>query len=272
MLPIVGSQWGGLSDFTVADASVFARAPASVPLAEAATLPLVGLTVMQVLDQAGFVEPAADGAPDAAAQRSALVQAASGGVGTFAVQYLRHVLKFGEVMGTTSSPNAALVTSLGATRTIDYRTEEFEGAAERAGGVDVVLDPMSWKYQGRTLSGASAMLRPGAAYCHILSSDWAENELEGSPLTALGGAWHKWASKLRRTLDRSLPRVFTSPVQPDGARLETLRRHVDAGLVKPVVDARRFEGLESAAEAFEYLETGHAKGKVLIRLADDDAR
>ena len=124
MLPIVGSPWGGLAEYAVADASVFAHAPTSIPLVDAAALPLVSLTVMQVFDAAGLVPPSD---VNTEAPRRALVQAASGGVGTFAVQYLRRVLKFEEVLGTTSAPNADLVTSLGATRTIDYRTERFEG-------------------------------------------------------------------------------------------------------------------------------------------------
>ena len=60
--------------------------------------------------------------------------------------------------------------------------------------------------------------------------------------------------------------VFSSAVVPDRVGLTRLAGYVDAGKVRPVVD-RSFDGLESAVEAFEYLETGHAKGKVLIRIS-----
>jgi NADPH:quinone reductase-like Zn-dependent oxidoreductase len=279
MLPIVGNPWGGLAELVAADASVFAKAPSSIPLVEAAALPLVGLTVMQTLASAGLEAPpavmlaAADSQPPV--QQRALVQAAAGGVGSFAVQYLRNVLRFSEVLATASPANAEFVAALGATRTIDYHTEQFEAVASAAGGVDVVLDPMAWSYMDRTLGGAggaggagSGMLRPAAKYCHILSSDWASNDMERDPLLALKGPLMKWTSRARRLLRRDAPQVFSSAVQPDGAGLAQLARLVDAGRLKPVV-GRVFEGLEQAVEAFELLETGHARGKVVVRVSSE---
>ena len=279
MLPIVGNPWGGLAELVAADASVFAKAPSSIPLVEAAALPLVGLTVMQTLASAGLEAPpavmlaAADSQPPV--QQRALVQAAAGGVGSFAVQYLRNVLRFSEVLATASPANAEFVAALGATCTIDYHTEQFEAVASAAGGVDVVLDPMAWSYMDRTLGGAggaggagSGMLRPAAKYCHILSSDWASNDMERDPLLALKGPLMKWTSRARRLLRRDAPQVFSSAVQPDGAGLAQLARLVDAGRLKPVV-GRVFEGLEQAVEAFELLETGHARGKVVVRVSSE---
>jgi len=261
MMPIVGSRWGGLAEFVVAEASCFAKAPTSIPLVEAAALPLVGLTVMQVCEQAGLKNGEQKG-------RAALVQAASGGVGTFAVQYLKNVLEFDKVLGTTSAANAPLVSSLGATDTIDYRSEAFETAVERAGGVDVVLDPMAWSYMDRTLGGSSKMLRPGAKYLHIMSSDWAANDAEKDPSTAFLGPFLKWRSRIAGVISPSSPQVFSSAVAPDGAALATLASYVDASKVKPVLD-KVFEGLDAAHEAFEHLESGHARGKVLIRVQAD---
>ena len=93
MLPLVGSPWGSLARLTAAPASCFARAPTSVPLEDAAALPLVSLTVMQVFEQAGL-RPGEDRTGQAL-----LVQAAAGGVGSFAVQYARRVLGFEHVLG-----------------------------------------------------------------------------------------------------------------------------------------------------------------------------
>ena len=258
MLPIVGSGWGSLAEFVAADASCFAKAPSSIPLVDAAALPLVGLTVMQVCHQAGLVyqeEPRSHGV--------ALVQAASGGVGTFAVQYLRNVLKFGQVLGTASPANDQFVSSLGVTRAIDYRSEDFEIAAQKAGGADLVIDPMAWKYMNRTLGGS--MMRPGGKYCHIMSSDWAPNDAESSPLTVLQGPLLKWQSWIAHLVNPTTPQVFSTAVRPDGASLAMLAKFVDAGMIKPVID-RVFDGLDSAVEALGYLEQGHAKGKVLVRL------
>ena len=70
-----------------------------------------------------------------------------------------------------------------------------------ARGVDVAIDPMAWSYMERTLANATSagggVMRPGGAYCHILSSDWATNAREANPLIAFEGAALKWASAAR---------------------------------------------------------------------------
>ena len=126
MLPLVGSPWGALSEFTVAEAKCFAKAPRTIPLEQAAALPLVSLTVMQVFEQAGLL-PGED-----RKGQTILIQAAAGGVGSFAVQYARNVLGFGNVLGTCSAPNELLVRELGATATIDYTKTSFEEVAREA--------------------------------------------------------------------------------------------------------------------------------------------
>jgi alcohol dehydrogenase len=126
MLPLVGSPWGALSEFTVAEAKCFAKAPRTIPLEQAAALPLVSLTVMQVFEQAGLL-PGED-----RKEKTILIQAAAGGVGSFAVQYARNVLGFGHVFGTCSAPNESLVRELGATATIDYTKTSFEKVAREA--------------------------------------------------------------------------------------------------------------------------------------------
>ena len=84
-------------------------------------------------------------------------------------------------------------------------------------------------------------------------------------MTILEGPYQKWRSKLARMISPNAPRVFSTPVQPGGEGLAKLATLVDAGLVKPNVD-RVFDGLESAAEAMEYLQAGHARGKVVVRV------
>ena len=268
MLPLVGSPWGALAEVTAADARCFAKAPTSISLAEAAALPLVALTVMQVFRQASLVPIESEGGePHPRLRQRMLVHAAAGGVGSFAVQYARHVLGFGEVVGTCSARNAERVRALGATATVDYLAEPFETAVQAMGGVDAVLDPMAWQYMRRALAPAAGVLRPAAKYCHILSTDWAANAAEASVLTVLDGPLAKWHSRLARLVRRGAPQVFTTPVQPDGEGLAELARMVDNGQVRPVID-RYYDGLDSAAEAFEHLLTGHARGKVVIRIGD----
>ena len=258
MLPIIGNRWGGLAEYAVGDADLFAHAPRSIPLAEAAALPLVGLTVLQVLDEA--VGPHAP--PPSARKEKILIQAAAGGVGSFAVQYARNVLRFREVVGTSSAQNADFVRGLGATHAVDYAERE-RASQPVAEGMDVVLDPVAWRYMEETLRPGSPILREGGAYAHIMSSDWADNPAEKSALLPFVGAFNRWSTMARGLLDPSVRRVYSSAVVPDAAGLARIAAYVDGGLVRPVID-RAFKGLGNAAEAFEHLETGHAQGKVIV--------
>jgi NADPH:quinone reductase-like Zn-dependent oxidoreductase len=146
-----------------------------------------------------------------------------------------------------------------------------------AGGADAVLDPMAWQYMARTLESgfdteSGGVLKPGAKYCHILSTDWAPNEQETSVLVVLQGPFEKWRSWFRqRFVDPAAPRLFSTPVQPDADALTTLARLVDDGRIRPVID-RTFDGLTSAVDAVEYLETGRARGKVVIRVSAHEER
>ena len=139
--------------------------------------------------------------------------------------------------------------------------------AESVGGVDVVLDPMAWSYMDRTIGeGGRSMLRPSALYCHIMSTDWKPSATEADPRTAIMGPVMKWRSRIVRLLRRDAPQVVSSAVVPDGVGLAKLAGYVDAGQIRPVID-RYFDGLDSAVEAFEYLETGRAKGKVVVKVS-----
>lgn len=267
MLPIIGNRWGSLAEYVVGDARAFAHAPKTVPLADAAALPLVGLTVLQVLDMAVGAALGARPPPPRGEPRRILVQAASGGVGSFAVQYARNVLRFDEVHATASASNADFVRSLGATHAYDYTAAD--GAALAARGMDVVIDPVAWRYMGATLQPGSHVLRDGGAYAHILSSDWASNDAESSPLLPFLGAFHRWSSALRSVLNPSTRRVFSSAVVPDALGLRRIAEYVDSGQVRPVID-KVFVGLDSAVDAFHHLETGHARGKVIVRPSEEE--
>ena len=107
MLPLVGSPWGALAELTVAHASCFAHAPKSIPLEDASALPLVGLTVMQVFEQAGLFAVDGARADGTRTEQSVLIHAAAGGVGSIAVQYARNILGFGRVVGQAPARHTA---------------------------------------------------------------------------------------------------------------------------------------------------------------------
>ena len=168
MLPLVGSPWGSLARLTAAPARCFARAPTSVPLEDAAALPLVSLTVLQVFEQAGL----RPGGKEERAEQALLVQAASGGVGSFAVQYARRVLGFGRVLGTCSARNAERVRDLGATSTIDYTREAFDVVVRAEGGVT----PCSTRWPGSTWTRRSRR-----AWCATAASTATSSRPTGRP-------------------------------------------------------------------------------------------
>ena len=231
MLPLVGSPWGALSEFTVAEAKCFAKAPRTIPLEQAAALPLVSLTVMQVFEQAGLL-PGED-----RKGQTILIQAAAGGVGSFAVQYARNVLGFGNVLGTCSAPNELLVRELGATATIDYTKTSFEEVAREAPDPSLACKcssrrptllhrwfvrraeptPCSTRWHGRTWHARSRVIpSQRAAAC----SSRAPSTATSSPPTGRPTSTRRAFSSCCKDLSRSGARGFvtdSSTRQPLGS-------------------------------------------------------
>eukprot|EP00936_MAST-01D_sp_MAST-1D-sp1_P001947 g1947.t1 len=240
MMPLLGTPWGSYAQFVTVSAAHAAKVPASVALRDAAAVPLVSLTVLQAFAHLRKPEPEAR-TTQANAQsgfehlrgKKLLVQAGGGGVGSFALQWGTKVL--GMVAATTGRmENAPRLRALGASTVVDYTDGPFE-AVQELHDSDVVLDPMSFAYEARTLAHDSRVLRQGnpdqgqGHYLNIIGSDWA--------------------------LDASGSEV-------DGAMLATVMEKLGTGEIKAVID--RIFSLERASEAHAYLERGHARGKVLL--------
>lgn len=142
MLRKLFTSYGGSAEFAVAPEKHVARAP-SCGLVEAGSLPLVGCTVLQA------VEPILSKYWNNDARgKSALVQAASGGLGTFAVQYCANVLGM-EVTAVCSGKKAEYVHSLGARHVVDYTERDFSTCVT---GMDLVIDPLRYMNEGKTWS------------------------------------------------------------------------------------------------------------------------
>jgi alcohol dehydrogenase len=140
MMPHVGSGWGSACEFAAVEEDHLAPAPSNVSPVEAASLPLISLTVVQ------SIKPFVDACGGQTSGKSVLVQAGSGGLGSFAVQYCKKELGM-KVYTSCSGENADFVRSLGADVVIDYKTQKFEEVAE---GMDLVFDPMAYMYEERT--------------------------------------------------------------------------------------------------------------------------
>ena len=223
---------GSYAEFISVSSMSVAPMPASLGFADAAAVPLAALTAWgAVIDTAR----AHDG------QRM-LIHAGAGGVGHFAVQFAAY---FGaEVTATCSAANADFVRELGARHVIDYRAERFEEVAEEQ---DVVVDLI-----GNTADAT------GSRSLDVLRSN-------GLIVTVPTGSWPTMAEEAAARGIRSTG----YSVSPDGRTLAVITRLIDDGAIR--VHVERELPLEEGAEAHRLLETGHVRGKVVLRVAPDPA-
>jgi alcohol dehydrogenase len=218
--------------------------PAAVPHPEAAALPLVGLTTVQ-----GFSRVKAQ-----AGQRI-LIHAGAGGIGTFAVQYAKHLGL--EVTTTTSSKNADFVKSLGADRVIAYDRENY---LEAGGGYDIVYDTLGGAF---TVDAFKVVKRGGAVISLSGPPDRDFARREGAGWLVRIAVWlmNRKVYAASTEAGASYCWFFT---EPSGDQLHDIAGLVDRGAIKPVID-REF-AFEQLPAALTYLEAGRARGKVVLRV------
>ena len=230
---VFGSGAGAWAEHAVAREAKLAHKPPSVSFEEAASVPIAGLTALQAARDRGKVGPGT----------RVLVNGASGGVGTFAVQVARWL--GGEVTAVCSTPNVERARSLGAARVVDYRTDDFCRLPERH---DVLID----------VAGSRPLRQLG----RVLTRD-AIVVLVGAPMKArgLGPLPHLAATKLSGLLRRRTVTFFVAQITRDD--LELMGRLLAEGAVRAVID-RRYDGLDAAADAHRTLGEGHARGKIVL--------
>lgn len=229
----------------IAEADLAAK-PVSLGMTEAAALPLVALTAWQVLVERAQVKPG----------QKVLIHAGSGGVGSVAIQLARHL---GATVATTAgTDNIELVKRLGADVAIDHRKDDF---TRQLSGYDVVLNPLGPDVLDRSLS----VLKPGGklisisgppdpAFAREIGANWIVRRL-------LGLLSFRIRRKARK---RGVEYSFVF-MRADGAQLAEIARLVDAGAIRPVID--RVFGFDQTPAAMERVASGHARGKVVIRIA-----
>jgi NADPH:quinone reductase-like Zn-dependent oxidoreductase len=236
---------GAFAEFIAVKEASLAHKPAKLTMEEAASIPLVALTAWQALVEVAGLKKG----------QKVFIQAGSGGVGTFAIQLAKHL--GATVATTTSAANVALVKSLGADVVVDYRTQDFEDVLR---DYDVVLNSQD----GRTLEKSLRVLRRGGKLISI----------SGPPDPAFGAAiGASWFVRLvmrllsagirRRAAARGVDYRFLF-MKADGRQLREIGRLLEAGIVRPVVD--RVFPFEQVDEALAYVESGRAKGKVVVKL------
>jgi NADPH:quinone reductase-like Zn-dependent oxidoreductase len=230
---VYGRCQGSCAEYALAKEGGLAPKPANLSFEHAAAVPTSACTALQGLRDHGKVQPG----------HKVLINGASGGVGPFAVQIAKAL--GAEVTGVCSTRNVEMVRSIGADHVIDYTKEDFTKGAAR---YDVIMDNVG----SHSLSATRRALTPTGV--HVPSSGHA------------GMGW-VIAAYLEGIFVRQQAAPFVAATTSES--LLALKDLIEAGRVAPVID-RTFR-LGETAEAFAYLDEGHARGKVVIAVGSGES-
>jgi NADPH:quinone reductase-like Zn-dependent oxidoreductase len=225
--------------------AVVALKPRSFSMEEAASIPLAGLTAWQALVERANLQHG----------QKVFIQAGSGGVGTFAIQLANHLRA--TVATTTSAANVELVEGLGADIVIDYKTQDFEAILDN---YDVVLHSQD----STTLEKSLRVLKPGG---RLISISGPRDPAFGDDIAArwfVKPILRAGSSTTRRRAKRLEVDYSFLFMRANGAQLTEITSLIDAGIIRPIVD--RVSSFASTNEAIAYVESGRARGKVVVTM------
>lgn len=236
---------GTFAEFVAVKEDSVALKPNNITMEEAASIPLVGLTAWQALVEKAKLKKG----------QKVFIQAGSGGVGTFAIQLAKHL--GATVATTTSTGNVAWVKGLGADVVIDYRQDDFEKILR---DYDVVLNSQD----GKTLEKSLNVLKPGGKLISISGPpdpEFAE---------AIKAPW--FVKQVMRVLSFGTRRKAKRRnvgfsflfMKASGSQLRQITPLIESGAIRPVVD--KVFPFASSNDALAYVESGRAKGKVVIKV------
>ena len=237
---------GTFAEFISMNEGDVAIKPKTLTMEEAASVPLTGLTAWQALIERANLQKG----------QKVLIHAGSGGVGTFAIQLAKHV--GATVATTTSTANVDLVRRLGADVVVDYKKDDFEKVLH---DYDVVVNSLGKE----TLEKSLRVLKPGGklisisgppdpAFATDIGSGWLLRQLMGV-----------LSYRIRKQARRHRVSYSFLFMKANGAQLREITSLIDAGTIRPIVD--RIFPFESTGEALAYVETGRAKGKVVVKVS-----
>ena len=231
---VFGGAGGAVAQYVVVrESRAVTLKPANMTFEQAASVPVAAVTALQGLRDKGEIK----------AGQKVLINGASGGVGTFAVQIAKH---YGaEVTGVCSTRNVELVRSLGADHVVDYTKDDFTKSGEQ---YDLILDNVS----NRSLSELRGVLKPTG---HLVIVGAEKGDWIGPLMPVIR------ASVVAPFVDQKMG-FFIAQLEP--ADLKLLGDLMQSGAMTPVID-RRY-AFDDAAKAMEYLEGGRARGKVIVTI------
>ena len=230
------NELGSFAEYVCAHEDALALKPARMTFEQAAAVPLAAFTALQGLRDKGQIKLG----------QKVLINGASGGVGTFAVQIAK---SFGtEVTGVCSTRNLDMVRSIGADHVIDYTQEDFTKNGQR---YDLIFDAVG----NRSVSDYKRALSPNGM-CAVAGFTTLPHLFQVLVL----GSW------VSRTGRKKIGQMETA--KPNKKDLVFIKELLEAGKVVPVID--RTYPLSEVPEAIRYLEAGHAKGKVIITVQQNN--
>jgi NADPH:quinone reductase-like Zn-dependent oxidoreductase len=233
---VFGEADGAWAEYVIAAQDAIAAVPAAMKMEEAAALPLAGTTALTCLSA---------GQPQAGDRL--LINGASGGVGTFALQMARAMGL--RITAVCSARNADQARSLGADTVVDYATEDFCGRPDR---YDMVLDLVG----NRPVRALRRLLRPTGTL--VLSGG-------GVPGTGRYVGPLALLARAQLLALRPGPRIVVPQARPTTGQLEEIAALVQSGSLVPVID--RVFALDDGPAAVRYVETEHASGKVILTVS-----
>lgn len=236
---------GAFAEFIAMDEADVALKPKNLSMEEAASIPLVGLTAWQVLVETAGLKKG----------QKVFIQAGSGGVGTFAIQLAKHL---GAIVATTASAASTdLVKGLGADIVIDYKKDDFENVLQ---GYDVVLNSQDAK----TLEKSLHVLKPGGKLISISGPPDPGFASKQGLNMVLKLVLRLLSRGIRRKARRAGVGYSFLFMWAQGDQLGKITSLIESGIIRPVMD-RTFP-FENTNEALAYVETGRAKGKVVVKI------
>jgi NADPH:quinone reductase-like Zn-dependent oxidoreductase len=236
---------GAFAELIAINEKDVAKKPKNISMEEAASIPLVGLTAWQALVEKANLKKG----------QKAFIQAGSGGVGTFAIQLAKHL--GATVATTTSAANNDLVKSLGADIVIDYRKDDFETILK---DYDVVLNSQDKK----TLEKSLRILKPNGKVISIsgpTDPDFGKQINANWFVKIVFKVLSAGIQKKAKQLGVNFSFLF---MRAQGEQLSQITKLIESGIIKPVMD--KVFPFEQTNEAMAYVESGRAKGKVVVKV------
>ncbi len=236
---VFGSCRGALADYTIAQEKTLAPKPAGVSWEQAASIPVAGCTALVAVRDYGRLRPG----------QSVLVNGASGGVGTFAVQIAKAL--GGSVTGVCSTRNLDLVRSIGADHVIDYTVDDFTRGDRR---YDLIIQTAG----KQTTAELRRVLTPRGTLIEVGGGTGREIDV----IRMRDVLWQMLKGRVLAPFVRQRTLLIVGKINRDN--LAFIAKLIDEGKLKPVIE--RTYPLTEAPEAIRHLETGHARGKIVVEV------